>query len=312
MKILAAPIIHARTKNVDFRTKLLVRPEDFTDSKSENVRGYILSSTAFFELAGSEGRRVVLCDDKHVITGVSIKIASLSEVCGRKSKYCYVEDGKRSNYAFIGLVVPKTEIRQAFDVPLTLLFDLYEKYMEQRWDEADIPANYEPVKAAYEQFDLPLSRMVSDLEVEKLPPQKCVIDLKRDQTEAIAARVLWEMGRNSAFQKAFCSDMPSAASILKSKFEIVTSENAAVIRQQLLKKEMEENANEPELDKSNALLELLRLRPVDALKDRLRKNTTKESAEKIIRIGKWVIALIGTAAVVMMSKDSNDRDHSEK
>lgn len=305
MKILAAPIIHARTKNVDFRTRFLVRPEDFTDAVSENVRSYVLNSTAYFELAGPQGRRLVLCDEAHVITGVSMDISRLSSACGRKSDYC--QEGKgRSNFAFIGLVFPKKEIRQAFDVPLQVLLDLYEKYMKLRWEEPDAPASYEPTKASYELFELPEARRVSDLEVAKLPPKKCVIELDAEQTEAIAARVILEMGKNPEFCRAFCSDMPNAASVIKGRFDLVTSQNAESIRQQLLKKALEE--------RTKASAEAVRPKPwrhpVAAVKKAWRKEKTRESAEKIIRFGKWAVAIIGTVAVVLMSRDS-EKDPGE-
>ena len=305
MKILAAPIIHARTKNVDFRTRFLVRPADFSEAASENVRSYVLNSTAYFELAGSQGRRLVLCDDTHVITGVSMDISRLSSACGKKSDYCQEKKG-RSNFAFIGLVFLKKEIRQAFDVPLTVLFDVYEKYMKLRWEEPDAPASYEPMKASYELFELPEARRVSDLEVAKLPPKKCVIELEAEQTDAIAARVILEMGKNPGFCRAFCSDMPNAASVIKSRFDLVTSQNAENIRQQLLKKELEERA---EASAEAAGPKLLR-HPVAAVKKALSKEETRESAEKIIRFGKWAVAVIGAVAVVLMSRDS-EKDTGE-
>ena len=74
MDILAAPIIHARNVKHDFPSRLLVIPDDFLDSDIQWARSYILDSTACMELSGQEGRRVVFCNNKVVVTGISVFI----------------------------------------------------------------------------------------------------------------------------------------------------------------------------------------------------------------------------------------------
>ena len=97
MKALAAPIIHARTKDIDFRSGLLTIPEHFNNSDVQWARKYILDSTRYFELAGEDGRWTAFCNEDVVVTGVSIYIENLYKKCNRQPCYAQV-DGKRRNY----------------------------------------------------------------------------------------------------------------------------------------------------------------------------------------------------------------------
>lgn len=164
MKALAAPIIHARTKDIDFRSGLLTIPEHFNNSDVQWARKYILDSTRYFELAGEDGRWTAFCNEDVVVTGVSIYIENLYKKCNRQPCYAQV-DGKRRNYAFIGFVIQKSDITEAFDVPYSMLLEQYEKYMELRWDDSldDTSDSLSATRVGYQSINFPTVESISNV-----------------------------------------------------------------------------------------------------------------------------------------------------
>lgn len=245
MNILAAPIIHARNIKHDFPSKLLVIPDDFLDSDIQWARSYILDSTACMELSRQEGRRVAFCNDKVVVIGISIFIEYLYSIFGKSTKYAKV-DGNRDNYAFIGFVIPKGMIKKAFDVPLSLLLEEYEKYMNLRWEEESSNGYLDPLRGKYFSIDFPEADESCNIPIPSLWQAKHVLDINEAPLENILARVTFEMRRSDCI--AFCSNMPNASSIISSKFTLVTSKNADRILEVMLNRELEEakELEEPE------------------------------------------------------------------
>lgn len=222
MKILAAPIIHARTRDVDFRAGLLVKPEDFSDERTRWARKYILDSTRFFELAGPEGRWAAFCDQKVAVAGVSIRIGQLYRLCGKEPKYDKV-NGNRANYAFIGIVVPKSEIGEAFQITYPMLLDIYEKYMALRWEDGIGGSSLEAIRAGYEPMEVPEAEEVCQVQFSDLS-QRQICDFSIGTAQSVVSRMLLEMKNHE--ELSFCWDMPNERSIRDSGFTVVTSRAA--------------------------------------------------------------------------------------
>lgn len=236
MKALAAPIIHARTKDVDFRSGLLTIPEHFKDSDVQWARKYILDSTRYFELAGEDGRWVAFCNEDVVVTGVSIYIENLYKKCNMQPCYAQV-DGRRKNYAFIGFVIQKSDITEAFDVPYSMLLEQYEKYMKLRWDDSldDTSKSLSATRAEYQSVNFPTAENVSNVLKLYDRQKKTVLDLGVDSLESILAQLMLIM--KDECNLSFCSDMPNATSVIESQFRIVTSGNAHGIISTIQKRE---------------------------------------------------------------------------
>ncbi len=247
MDILAAPIIHARNVKHDFPSRLLVIPDDFSDSDIQWARSYILDSTACMELSGQEGRRAVFCNNKVVVTGISVFIGHLYNACGKTAKYAKV-DGNRDNYAFIGFVIPRGMIKKAFDVPLSLLLEGYEKYMNLRWEEESSNGYLDPLRVKYSSIDFPKADDSCNIPIPALWRTKYVLDVNEAPVENILDRVTFEMRRSDGI--AFCSNMPNASSIINGRFTLATSKNADRILEVMRNRELEE-AKELEEPKEN-------------------------------------------------------------
>ncbi len=239
--MLVAPIIHARTKNNDFPSGLLVIPADFSPQDVSWARKYILDSTRYFELAGSAGRRVAFCSEDVIVTGISINIGDLYRSCGREPKYDYV-DGNRVNYGFIGVAFHKSEVDGPVIVSDEELLRLYERYMETLWDEEFHSEGMTDVKGAYESCESLKEVSLCELPVIGNGDPKLVIEDKFAPLESLMATVIHQM--LSLPRYAFCSNMPNATSVLDSSFEVVTSTNAQGIIAVMEKKQRERAAAE--------------------------------------------------------------------
>lgn len=226
MRIRVSAIIHARTKDVDFRSKLLVVPEDFDDEEIRWARSYIADSTRYFELVSEEGRRVVFCNDKYIVYGISIFIKDLYRKCKKEARYSYV-DGNRLNYAFIGLVMLKEDLDAAVHLPYALFLEEYEKFMELRWNDfLNSSKSLENTKAGYQEAEFQKEEQVynGSLAAEK---NKVILPEDSALAEGIAARAVTMMITKKNL--SFCSNMPNTASVMESHFDIVTSPRADAI-----------------------------------------------------------------------------------
>lgn len=221
--MLIAPIIHARTKNNDFPSGLLVVPSDFTSADVSWARKYITQSTRYFEVVGNQGRRVIFSNQNVVVTGLSIRILDLYILCGKQPQYDKV-DGNRTNFAFIGLVIPKNEISAPFDVPYTVFLEQYETYMQKLWDHPYEEIGMTAVKAAYTDVTCPPAADVCDIPNITDKKTRCVLDNSYAPMDSICAKVT--MLAKESKSLGFCSNIPNASSVIESDFSILTADNA--------------------------------------------------------------------------------------
>lgn len=232
MQLPTAPIIHARTKDVDFRANLLVVPHDFTPQDVQWARKYIVDSTRYFEMAGSDGRRVVFSNASFVVSGVSIRISDLYRLCGKQPQYDKV-DGNRTNYAFIGFVFPRNQIQNPFDISHCVYLDTFEKYMALRWSDSNSPEALMHTRAAYEGISLHEATRVSNVLQISARSHPQVVDSRADTLESFAAQATILAAQQPHF--AFCSDISMANCVLESSFTNVTSSNANSINNSIAK-----------------------------------------------------------------------------
>lgn len=232
MQISTAAILHARTRNVDFRANLLAVPEDFSLEDVGYAKKKIVGSTRYFELAGQNGRRLVFSCGDHIISGISIRIGDLYRLCGKQPQYEFV-DGNRDNYAFIGLVFPKNAVHTAVDIPYGAFLAEYEKYMLLRWEDAAEPAAYIPAKTQYCLRELPAAEKISTLLQQASGTAPQVMDSSADSVESFAAQAMLLAARQAPF--SFCSDIPMANSLKEGGFTAATASNAAGILASLQK-----------------------------------------------------------------------------
>lgn len=226
MNLNAAPVIHARIKNNDFPSNLLVAPSDFDSSDISWARKHITDNTRFFEMVSNEGRRVVFSNSKVVVSGISIKIAELYKLCGKEPKYDMVEN-RRTNYAFIGIAIPKSEISSVFDVPYSLILAQYEKWMKDLWAEPFHENGMPCTKADYTPIDFPEAADVCDNIKISNSGKPVIVDSGVAPIECIAAKATEFAVNSNNF--AFCSNIEMKKIVTESNFDMITSSNAASI-----------------------------------------------------------------------------------
>lgn len=225
MKLKVAPIIHARTREVDFRSELLVVPEDFDRQATQWARTYIIDSTSSFELSGADGRRAAFCNGQYVVNGLSIRIGDLYRLCGKPAKYDTV-NGTRANYGFIGFVLHKKDLLEPFDIPYSAFLDVYETYMALRWeDSVDKQSSLRHTSVPYTMQEFPKAAEVFSI-TEKKP--KMVLSERVASRESMVAGTLLRMCVQE--ELAYCSDIPGAKSARESRFHIVSAMNADAIQ----------------------------------------------------------------------------------
>lgn len=225
MKLKVAPIIHARTREVDFRSELLVVPEDFDRQAIQWARTYITDSTRSFELSGADGRRVVFCNGQYIVNGLSIRISDLYRLCGKPAKYDKV-NGTRINYGFIGFVLHKKDLQEPFDIPYSVFLEAYEIYMALRWeDSVDKQSSLRHTAAPYTIQEFPKAAKVFNITEKKF---KTVLSNRAATRESMAAGTLLRMRIRE--ELAFCSDISGAKSARESGFHIVSAANADAIQ----------------------------------------------------------------------------------
>lgn len=232
MQLPTAPIIHARTRDVDFRANLLVVPDWFSPSDTAWCRTYITESTRYFEIVGQQGRKVLFCNDNTVVIGLSIFIRDLYRMCAKEPKY-HLVDGTRTNYAFIGFVFPRTAITQPFAIPPSMFLEQFEKYMELRWQDSDKEKEIAltATKVPSVTMDFPEATSVSSVLKQPLTHEKQVFHSDAVTSDQIIAEILSKLCRG--WNPAFCSDLPNSTSFLDSHLSICTSSHYVKIQEAL-------------------------------------------------------------------------------
>lgn len=227
MKIKFAPLIHARTKYVDFRSNFLITPCDFTEKDIRHAHSLVLDSTRFFELAGNTGRRVVFGNGKFVITGITIIFKELFNLCNTTPEFCKVdrEEGRLA-YGFVGMALPISATQAVFDVPVENFSNIYRNGVAQRWEETTSSDGvFETIESAYSEVEVPAASQIADLDPLYMHTSNILIledDIK--EREKIAAYALSRALRGEVI--AFCSDIKMPKAIAESGFNIVTCKNA--------------------------------------------------------------------------------------
>ena len=241
MIVSAAPLIHARTKNVDFRSNLLVVPSSFDSIDVQWVRKYITDSTRYFELANEYGRKVVCSNNNYIITGLSIRIGDLYRLCNKEPQYDRV-DGNRVNYAFIGFALEKHTVTEPIDIPYSAYLEQFEKYMGLRWnDSINESASLLHTRVEYCNLDFPRAANVSNILNIAPKSHPVAIDSSLASIEAISAEAIMLAAKCDNF--AFCSDLPNATSVVDSQFGIVTSANAKSINDSINRSQKSTNSS---------------------------------------------------------------------
>lgn len=151
----AAPLIHSRTKFIDFRTHLFARPEDFNTTDVEKTKKYILSSTLSVEELdrSSECRKLIFINGDNVIFGITAFMAYFNSRSNNALKDILVDQtGIRDIYLFVGLVVKKSALNCAIAFPDDKYFvKAIEQYLIPRWEEK---SHYEgSLNASLTQYD---------------------------------------------------------------------------------------------------------------------------------------------------------------
>ena len=228
MILSVAPIIHARTMDVDFRSNLLVVPENFGPEQVQWARKFILASTRYFEFSGENGRRVVFGNRDLVVTGLSIRIEDLYKHCGKAPRYHQVDSTNRTNFAFIGFVIPGSCVKKGFDVPESMLLEQFERYMALRWEDAVSDQRaFVSTRVPYVQLDFPEAKEISKV----LRPSNVpyAIGETVHDLDSLCAQAALLAAKHPGF--AFCSDIPNAKCAVESSFQVMTAKNPAAINQ---------------------------------------------------------------------------------
>lgn len=232
MQISTAPIIHARTRDVDFRANFLVAPTPFSASDILWCRNYITESTRYFETVRKDGRRVFFCNDDFVIIGISITIQNLFDLCQVPPKY-HLVDGNRTNYGFIGFAFPRSEVKFPFEIPYSMFLAQYQKYMDLRWnDSGNSNDSLLATKVPFVQMNFPEAKSISTLLNKVSLDSKVTFNIADATQDEIIAEILSKL--TPGFYPAFCSDLPNATSFIDSHFNLGTSSQYAIINKQIL------------------------------------------------------------------------------
>ena len=230
MKIKYAPLLHARTKNVDFHSGFLVLPAGFSEADARYAHSLVLDSTRFLELAGPDGRRVVFGNGNFVVTGITIIIEDLFKKCGLEPEYHKVDhkDGRLA-YGFIGIAMPVSKEMPPFDVPYETFLNIYRKHIKARWEETlDSEGVHDPLKIQFEEAEVPAAVSIPNYDAQfAYRSGKLLLEDTIETRDGIAAYVLSKALRKE--QIALCTDITLPKAIAENGFDIITCKNASAI-----------------------------------------------------------------------------------
>ena len=134
--------------------------------------------------------------------------------------------------------------------PPALFLQLYEQYMALRWEEPFSESGLTALKVGYTEFEVPEQTISCELQIVEPFSPRMVIDTSTAAESEIAAVVTAQM--QDLEEYSFCSNLPNTKSVLESRFLVVTSPNAQVIIENLLKKEPEKQEAEQETENRKA------------------------------------------------------------
>lgn len=230
MILKGAPIIHARTFHVDFRSKLLIRPTFFSEVDAEYCYKVVTDSTIFREFSPKEGRVVFYAKGNYIIVGKTAVFSDLFDACCLEPKYERVDSRRgRVAYGFVGAAFKRNDVTVPFVIGDEELLRIYVSQIAHRWDEE------------YGQDDVLNSRFsdMIDINVEIINGNDKFVPLLRKRTKKIIIDDTSE-NRNgilTAVYKiaktgqdiALCTSLQTEKAIRESCFDVVTCENASTI-----------------------------------------------------------------------------------
>lgn len=220
LNIEAAPIIHARLKDLDFPPKLLVAPEDFTSEDISVARSYITANTYQFEMSAEKERKLFALNDKFLIIGLSTTMEKLYRYDGRETQYNKVDRG-RVNFGFVGAVIRKKDISQIqpFRFPYTLLIKYYEECMGKYWTYTKQIT--EPFRSQYQEQQLEES--LSDINISKDRTYGKTIVLDENEFSSDQIIVCFLDNIKKINRCVYCSDVHSISMLKNGNFDVISS-----------------------------------------------------------------------------------------
>lgn len=234
IKLRAAPLIHARTKYIDFRSKFITVPENFSNEKIQWAQKYIYNSTRYMEYIDTSWRELIVSNGEECLVGITIDIPTLFSKCGEVPE-CTEDTNKRSVYGFIGLVFNREENPDIplFTIPFHIYLDLYKQCVCPRWEENLHNAEWqEPSRMAYNIFELPEKSLYDHESLEETVrcnnEKGCsILESSLNDNQEVFTWVLYNILNKKPW--AFCSNMPNIKSITESYFNIVTTAHSESI-----------------------------------------------------------------------------------
>lgn len=246
MIIKGAPIIHARTFHVDFRSKLLIRPFFFSDADAEYCYQIAIDSTTFRELAPKEGRTVYYAKGDFVIVGKTAVFSDLFSICNIPQQFDRVDnENGRYAYGFVGAAFKRSDIRVPFLIKDEEILKIYIDGIASRWNEEygknDVFASQISNETEIDVRELSGSGMDFFTLIQQSNSKIVIDDTSENRKNLlIAAYNLASTGQDFAL----CTSLYTEKAIRDSCFNIVTCKNASQV---VLENISEEKSTENEI-----------------------------------------------------------------
>ena len=231
MILTGIPIVHARTLNVDFRSKLLVRPYLFSDAEAEYCYKIALDSTIFRELAPKAGRIVFYAKSNYIVVGKTAVFHDLFSACGLQPQYDHVEgENGRYAYGFVGAVFKREVVNVPFIIGDEEILKIYISQITSRWNEEYGTKGIFDSHLSHE-IDINVNEFI-EMNNEIVPllqhrNNKLVVDDTYENRKKILTAV-YIIAKNGQ-DISLCTSLSTEKAIEKSSFDVVTCENASTI-----------------------------------------------------------------------------------
>ena len=255
MKIKCMPVLHARTYNVDFRSRLLVRPEIFNDEEARLVYQMAADSTQQRELAPADGRHLIYGNGRVAVVGKMVSFRDLYQSCQREEKYVHLDhENGRLAYGFVGIAVPVGTVAKAFELPDSILLDLYEYAVQDRWNESPgEPGCFESKLSVPMELDVPEYEISGGHFMEeqlRSRTQKLILEdapaLRNKLLQYVLERAL------KGERISLCTSLSTEKAVRESMFEIVTCKNSAAVISALMRRSAQATENPEKMESSMA------------------------------------------------------------
>jgi hypothetical protein len=205
-----AAIVHGRTYEVDFRSNLIVVPEDFGREEIDWARRYILGTTVSPDELRHHPRWSVFKSDRHCVVGVTCQSRLVSEDLT-------LDIDNRPGYVFLGYVargpfppLPPREIEQ-FERLYQFVRDRWREKKSQSQDIHDCGYIFEP---GVEEFP------VAELPALNASGERIAIWPSRDE------RRLWAAASNHPGPISLCLGLAGSRDAVEGPFDNATTGDA--------------------------------------------------------------------------------------